>query len=223
MDIVAVAEELLEATPVSVRPTGSSTAFLIDLDDRTVVLKFPAPGRSVLAEAWAYQAASAQGVRVPAVLATRADPEVVAVEFLPGVSLWSDERRGRDNSLVWQRAGEQLRALHEIRVSGFGLLGSDARGFRGRADTWCPFVRSAREEGLGRLVDAGVLDSRAGRRLESRYDEAAADLHSWTDRDFLLPLYLLAFVIRHAVQLAEQGELKDARAHLVETRYERLL
>jgi aminoglycoside phosphotransferase (APT) family kinase protein len=289
MDIVAVAEGMLGISPVGVRPTGSTTAFFVDLDDRTVVLKVPAPGRSVLAEAWAYQAAASQGIRVPAVLATQADPEIVAVEFLAGVSLWSDERRDKDNSFAWRQAGEELRALHEIRVPGFGPLRSDARGFAGHADTWCPFVRSARENGIRKLVDAGAMASPAGRRLEARYDEAATDLHGWSDgrllhgdlegghilvaddryrgiidfdqaqvgdprwdlarvplwdgdvaldalldgygrdtiesadRDLLLPLYLLAFVIRHAVQLTDQGHLADARAHLAQTRYERLL
>lgn len=294
MDIMAEAEELLGVKPAGVRPTSSSTAFLVDLDDRTVVLKYSAPGRSVLAESWAYDAAAAQGVRVPKVLATRGDPELVAVEFLAGVSLWSDERRDKENSFAWRRAGEDLRSLHEIRVPGFGPLVPGplvpgTRGFKGQSDAWCPFVRFAREEGIKKLVDAGVMDSLAGRRLESRYDEAAAELHGtrdgrllhgdmegghvlvagdqylgiidfdhaqvgdprwdlarvplWDgdaaldavldgygtdvigrdDREVILPLYLLAFVIHHAAGFACRGQLSKAREHLAQTRYERLL
>jgi hypothetical protein len=85
---------------VCARPVAAP--FLVDLDDRTVVLKFSAPGRSVLAEAWAYDAAAAQGIRVPRVLAVRPDPELVAVEFLAGVSLWSGGRRDKENSFAWR-------------------------------------------------------------------------------------------------------------------------
>jgi aminoglycoside phosphotransferase len=289
MDIVTTTEDLLGVTPIGVRATGSRNAFFVDLDDRTVVVKFATRGRSVLAEAWAYQTAATQGIRVPRVLAARSDPEVVAVEFLAGVSLWSDERRAEDNSRAWQQVGADLRALHEIRVAGFGPLKSGVDGCTGRSETWCPFVRFAREEGIHKLVDSEVLDSRVGERLESRYDEAVTELHvcsdgrllhgdmegghiliadgqyqgiidfdqaqvgdpRWDlarvplwdgdvaldavldgygrdtlgpgDREVLLPLYLLAFVIHHAAQLADRGQLADARAHLAQAGYKRLL
>ncbi|REF36395.1 phosphotransferase family protein [Thermasporomyces composti] len=289
MDVVAVAERLLGTTPVGVRPTGSDGVYLLDMGTRTVVLKLSTHGHSVLAEARAYQAAAAHDVRVPRVLATGTDPEAMALEFLDGVSLWSEERRDKDNSFAWRRAGEDLRTLHEIRLPGFGPIVPDGRGIAGHADSWCPFVRSAREDGIRTLVDAGVLDSRVGRRLEARYDEAAADLHSWSDgrllhgdlegghilvsgdeylglidfdqaqvgdprwdlarvplwdgvaaldalldgygrdtlgpgdRELLLPLYLLAFVIHHAVRFADEGDVEKARGHLAQTQYERLV
>jgi aminoglycoside phosphotransferase (APT) family kinase protein len=289
MDVMAAAGELLQVTPRGMRPTSSSTTFIVDLDDRAVVLKFSAPGRSVLAEARAYEAAAAHGIRVPEVLAVGADPEVAAIEFLAGSSLWSDERQGRENSCAWRRAGEELRSLHEIRVPGFGPLVPGTNDLTGASDEWCPFVRFAREAGIRRLVDSGVMDSRAGERLESRYDEAAAELNAWTDgrllhgdlegghilvaddqyqgiidfdqaqagdprwdlarvtlwdgdgaldalldgygrdavdrddRNVILPLYLLAFVVHHAVEFADRGELSIARALVAQTRYERLL
>jgi aminoglycoside phosphotransferase len=289
MDIVTTTEDLLGVTPTGVRVTGSSNAFFVDLDDQTVVVKFAAHGRSVLAEAWAYQMAAAQGIRVPKVLATRSDPEVVAVECLAGASLWSDERRGGDNSRAWQQVGADMRALHEINVAGFGPLKSGVGGCTGRSETWSSFVRFAREEGIRKLVDSEVLESRVGGILESRYDEAVTELHRCSDgrllhgdmegghilvadgqyqgiidfdqaqvgdprwdlarvplwdgdvaldavldgygrdtlgpgdREVLLPLYLLAFVIHHAAQFADRGQLADARAHLAQAGYKRLL
>ena len=178
---MGAAEELLEVTPRGVRQTSSSTTFIVDLDDRAVVLKFSAPGRSVLAEARAYEAAAAHGIRVPEVLAVRADPEAAAIQFLAGSSLWSDDRRDTENSFAWRRAGEELRSLHEIRVPGFGPLVPGTHDLMGASDEWCPFVRFARQEGIRKLVDSGVMDSRAGERLESRYDEAAVELNGWTD------------------------------------------
>jgi aminoglycoside phosphotransferase (APT) family kinase protein len=289
MDVVAVAERLLGTTPVGVRPTGNDGVHLVDLRTQTVVLKLSTHGHSVLAEARAYQAAAAHGVRVPRVLASGTDPEAMALEFLDGVSLWSEERRDKDNSFAWRRAGEDLRALHEIRLFGFGPLVLDGHGIAGQADSWCPFIRSAREEGIRQLVDVGVLDSRVGRRLEARYDEVAEELHGWPDgrllhgdlegghilvsddeylglidfdqaqvgdprwdlarvvlwdgepaldalldgygrdtlgpgdRELVLPLYLLAFVIHHAVRFTDEGDLEKARVHLAQVRYERLV
>jgi aminoglycoside phosphotransferase len=289
MDVVAVAEQVLGAAPRVVRPTGQDGVYLLDMRTRTVVLKLSTHGHSVLAEARAYRAAAVHGVRVPRVLATGTDPEAMAVEFLDGFSLWSHERRHKDNSFAWRRAGEDLRALHEIRLPGFGPLVLDGHGIVGQVDTWCPFVQSAREDGIRKLVDAGVLDSRVGRRLEARYDEAAGELHSWSDgrllhgdlegghilvsddeylglidfdqaqvgdprwdlarvplwdgdaaldalldgygrdtlgpgdEELLLPLYLLAFVIHHAVRFADEGDLEKARTHLAQARYERLV
>jgi aminoglycoside phosphotransferase (APT) family kinase protein len=59
--------------------------------------------------------------------------------------------------------------------------------------------------------------------LDALLDGYGRDTIGPGDRDLLLPLYLLAFMIRHAVQLTDQGQLSDARAHLAKTRYERLL
>lgn len=226
---------------------------------------------------------------MPAVLAVRADPECVLVEALPGVSLWRDRRSPDVDPSPWRRAGADLRALHEIRLPGFGPLTWDGRAPRGRDSSWCPYARYAREDGLRRLSDAKVLDPTAARRLEGRYDEAAPlvrgctdgrllhgdlegghiyadagqyqgiidfdqaqagdprwdlariplwdgeraldavldgygrDTLSAGDRELLLPLYLLAFVIHHAVHLVDAGNLDGAREGLTRTRYERLL
>ena len=183
MDIASWSARLLGVDRVHVRPTGSPVAFFVDSPERTVVAKLPSVGRpgSALVEAWAYDAAAASGARTPAVVAVQDDPELVLLEWLPGVSLWSRDRPKDVDAAMWRRAGEDLRALHDIRLPGFGPAIPDGDAIRGEADAWCPFARYTRDEGIRYLVDAGRLEPHQGKRLEDRLDEAAQLLHATTD------------------------------------------
>jgi aminoglycoside phosphotransferase len=183
VDIASWSARLLGADRVHVRPTGSPVAFFVDSPERTVVAKLPSVGRpgSALVEAWAYDAAAASGARTPAVVAVQDDPELVLLECLPGVSLWSRDRPKGVDAAMWRRAGEDLRALHEIRLPGFGPAIPDGDAIRGEADAWCPFARYTRDEGIRYVVDAGLLTPHEGGRLEERLDEAAPRLHATTD------------------------------------------
>lgn len=292
MNISAVVDHLLAEQPLQIRPTSSPAAFMVDLPDRTVVAKLPAPGRpgSALLEAWAYRAAATRGARVPAVLGVSEDPECIVIAALPGHSLWSPERPPNYDRAAWRRAGEDLRAVHEIRRPGFGpLVVGESHEPRGEADKWCPFARFARETGIGRLVDAGYLTVDVARRLETRYDELADAIHDCTDghllhgdlegghihitdagyqgfidfgqahvgdprwdlarirlwdgdpaldallegygadvisraeREHLLPLYLLAFVIHYAARMIDAGTTDGIREHLDRSGYRSLL
>jgi aminoglycoside phosphotransferase len=175
VDVARIAADLLELdAPPAVRPTSSPVAHFLDLPDRTVVAKQAALGRpgSALAEASAYREAVARGVRVPGVLAISEEPELVLLELLPGESLWSRKQREADPP-VWERAGTDLRALHEIRVPGFGPLTLRDGKLQGEAAGWSPFVTFAREQGLARLADLGYLQSDEVEPLQRRYAEAA--------------------------------------------------
>ena len=224
-----------------------------------------------MVEAWAYAECARRGIRTATVLAVSEDPECLILERLRGESL---PRRSSSLSAgersTWARAGEDLRALHEIRLSGFGLLTLDGAGPggepRGEAHRWGPFAEFARTEGIRWLVDGGFLSAYEGERLVRRFEEAQVSfdavaegrlLHSdlgsshifrspagsydgiidfgqaqagdprwdlarvplWDgeealdavldgygretvtkeDREFLLPLYLLALAVHHAV------------------------
>lgn len=289
VDVARLAADLLELdSPPTVRPTGSSVAFFLDLPDLTVVAKLPALGRpgSALAEAWAYRAAAARGVHVPAVLAVSEVPELVLLELLPGVSLWSRKGPVEDTAPAWEQAGADLRALHEIRVPGFGPLVVRDGELRGESGQWPPFVRYAREQGLARMTDLGYVEAAQADRLQQLYERAEplmaysggrllhgdlegghvfvdesdeyqgmldfgqaqagdprwdlARVRLWDgdaalaallrgygrdaltreERDELLPLYLLAFVVHHAANGA--GE-KVSREMLTLCGYRRLL
>lgn len=183
VDVAAWSARLLGVDRVRVRPTGSPVAFFVDAPDRTVVAKLPSAGRPGLAlvEAWAYRAAAGSGVRAPAVVAVQDDPEMVLIERLPGVPLSSRDRPEGVDASMWRHAGEDLRALHDIRLPGFGPAVPDGDAIRGEADAWCPFARYTRDEGIRYLVDVGRLAPHEGRRLEDRLDEAAPVLHATVD------------------------------------------
>ncbi|MET9018422.1 aminoglycoside phosphotransferase family protein [Actinopolymorpha sp. NPDC004070] len=264
---------LLGIEPIRVDRTSSPDAWFADLPDgRRVVAKTPgwlnSPG-SPSVEAWVYAECARRGIRTASVLAVSADPECLVLQRLPGESL---PRRSSSlpagEQAVWARAGEDLRALHEVRLVGFGTLSPRGDGSKpaGKADRWCPFAEFARTEGIRWLVDGGYLPTAQGDRLLARIEEAQAafdevtegrllhgdlmsthifrspdgayeglidfgqaqsgdprwdlarvplwdgaealdavldgygsDVVTKEDREFLLPLYLLSFVVRHAV------------------------
>lgn len=169
-----VVVRLLGVSPLATHRTSSPDAWYADLPDgRCVVVKAPGwrnrPG-STRVEAWAYRACAARGVRVPTVLAASDDPESLVLERLPGIPLPTDPAR-QDREL-WARAGEDLRAVHEIRLPGFGPLVPAAAEPRGEADSWCSLADAAYDDGIPRLVDRGVLTVTEADKLRDRIDEA---------------------------------------------------
>lgn len=172
--------QLLGVEPVRVQRTGSPDAWYVDLPgDRRVVVKRPGwlnrPG-SPRVEAWAYGECRRRGIRVPDVLALSEDPECLIIERLCGQSLAA----GRDtmpmtaaDRAAWACAGEDLRALHQIRMPGFGPLVPGPERPTGEASTWCPFADYACAEGIPWLVDAGFLEPAAAGTLIRLYEDAA--------------------------------------------------
>lgn len=170
---------LLGIEPLTVRRTASPDAWYVDLPgERRVVLKHPGwlnrPG-STLVEAWAYRECERRNVRVPKVLAVSEDPEYLVIERLCGTSLpdRSATMTASDRA-AWVRAGEDLRAIHEVRLAGFGPLLPGPDEPRGEATEWCPFAEHARTEGIRWLADAGFLSTANARGLIRRFDEAEA-------------------------------------------------
>ncbi|MGW5365747.1 phosphotransferase family protein [Actinopolymorpha pittospori] len=176
--VVALVIRLLGSEPSEVRRTSSPDAWFADLSDgRTVVVKGPGwlnrPG-SPRVEAWAYAECAKYGIRTAKVLALSEDPECLIVERLRGEAL---PERGPSMSAadraVWARAGEDLRAIHEIRVRGFGPLVPGPGEPCGEAARWCPFAERARMQGIPWLVDAGFLSTTEADRLLARFEEAS--------------------------------------------------
>jgi aminoglycoside phosphotransferase len=175
-DIASLVAELLGVTPIDVRGTESPDAFFVGLNDRCVVAKLPhyygRPG-SALVEAWAYRELRRRNIRTPQVLAITEQPECLIVERLAGTPLTcrASHLPPADRS-AWARAGEDLRAIHDIRLPGFGPLVLEGPKPRGEAATWCPFADYARTVGIAWLVDAGYLQPKDGDTLIRRFDEA---------------------------------------------------
>lgn len=184
-DVASLVDELLGVTPIGVRGTESPDAFFVDLNDRCVVAKLPLyhgrPG-SALVEAWAYRETRRRDIHTPRVLAVSEQPECLIVEQLAGAPLTCHATGlpPTDRS-VWARAGEDLRAIHEIRLPGFGPLLFGGLEPRGEESTWCPLADNARTVGISWLVDAGFLQPKEGDTLIRRFDEATTTFSSMSD------------------------------------------
>lgn len=171
--------QLLRVDPLGVRKTSSPDAWFVDLpSNQCVVVKRPGwlnrPG-SPRVEAWVYGACERHNIRAPKVLALSEDPECLIIERLRGQPLpLHPAPITASDRVIWARAGEALRALHQIRVPGFGPLVPGPDKPHGEATTWCPFADHARAEGIPWLVDAGFLTVAAADGLTRRYDEAAS-------------------------------------------------
>ena len=128
-------------------------------------------------EAWAYRTCRANGVLVPDVLAASGPDEeldYVATTALAGRALWAKPYlSGASLKRVLRAAGEQLRAMHEIRVEGFGPIvpgvGARPRGGHGR---WCPYVDIAQGQALRELVGSGALSGDEAESIRARLAEA---------------------------------------------------
>lgn len=177
---------LLNATPVDIRRTTSPDAWMVDLAaGRSVVVKRPgwlnragSPG----VEAWAYRECARRGIRTPTVLAYSIDPECLIVESFRGTSLpEATPSMSAGERAIWARAGEDLRAIHAVQLSGFGPLVPRTDEPAGSANHWCPFVDYASAEGIPWLVDEGFLSSRTAELLLRRFEEAMPLINAVTE------------------------------------------
>ena len=179
--VAQLVARLLDVEPLDIRQTTSPDAWFVDLSGgHSVVVKRPGwlnrPG-SPRVEAWAYGECERRGIRAPKVVALSEDPECLIVERLRGyaptahpTSMTASDRA------VHARAGEDLRALHQVPMAGFGPLAPAPDRPHGEATTWCPFVRFARTEGIRWLVDAGFLSVPVADVLDRRFDDAASTI-----------------------------------------------
>jgi aminoglycoside phosphotransferase len=146
-------------------------------DTHTVYVKYGSTaetGGRFGREAWAYRRCRANGVLAPDVLAASQAGEAldyVATLALAGRSLWVPPYlSGGSLKRVLRAAGEQLRALHEIRLDGFGpVVGAPPRGAHAR---WCPVVGIAHGQALPYLVAAGVLSGAEAGSMRTRLADA---------------------------------------------------
>jgi aminoglycoside phosphotransferase len=129
-------------------------------------------------EAWAYRQCRAHGVLAPDVLAASSVGEAldyVATSALPGRALWAKPYLSEASlTRVLRAAGAHLRALHAIRLDGFGpVVGAPPRGAYAR---WCPFVRRAHAQALPYLVGKGVVSGAEADSIRTRFAAAAPAL-----------------------------------------------
>lgn len=187
-DAVRICAELLGVTAITVKTKRAGVTYLTETTEGRVVVKFGRPsGRSSpLVEAWAYGQCQRLGLRAPAVLATQTEPECLITSALPGRSLWK-QPASADHASAWAAAGADLRALHEIRVAGFGPLylkpaGEDPRGV---APSWAPFLDDAVRRGLPYLADHDVIPVATATTLVRRLSDVAADVSGFAEARLL--------------------------------------
>ena len=171
--------EVLHLAPRQIQPVRPHLVRIV-ADKHVVYLKYGTSaetgGRFGL-EAWAYRQCRANGVLAPDVIAASLPGETldyVATSALAGRALWMKPHLSAASlKRILRTAGEQLRALHEIRIDGFGpivpIVGSPPRGEHPR---WCPFVGIARERALSYLVGQGALDENETAALRAQFLDA---------------------------------------------------
>jgi aminoglycoside phosphotransferase (APT) family kinase protein len=175
-----VCREVLRLAPRRIQPVRPHLDRVVT-DRHVLYVKYgrtAATGGRFGREAWAYRRCRANGVRVPEVLAASQAGEAldyVATLALAGRALWvKPQLSGASLTRVLRTAGAHLRALHEIRLDGFGpLVGAPPRGAHAR---WCPFVGIAQAQALPYLVDTGVLSENEAASILTRFVDAAPAL-----------------------------------------------
>ena len=133
-------------------------------------------------EAWALERCRGQGVLVPEVLAASAaddDVDFVAMRPLAGQALEQLKTGGPPTitgdalTPILREAGQQLRAMHEILVDGYGPITGEPP--RGTYPAWCPLIGMARD-GLPYLVEEAVLTTQEAASLDGQLREADASI-----------------------------------------------
>jgi hypothetical protein len=152
-------------------------------DDGVVFIKYgraAETGGKYRLEAWAHEQCRAQGVLVPEPVGAAAphdEVDYVAMLPLAGQALEQLKTGGPATiagdalTPILREAGQQLRAMHEIRVDGYGpITGAPPRGGYTR---WCPFIGLARD-GLPYLVEEAVLTDHEAASLDDQLRDADA-------------------------------------------------
>lgn len=187
-DVMRTCAELLGFDSIKVTTKRARVTYLAETTQGTVVVKFGRPsGRSSpLVEAWAYEQCKKLGLRAPKVLATQANPECIITGALPGRSLWKLPASA-DHATAWAEAGADLRALHDIRLAGFGPLDLDSPGRdpRGTARSWAPFLDDAIRRGLPYLAEHDVIPRAAATTLVRRLSDVAVEVSGFSEARLL--------------------------------------
>lgn len=160
-DVHAVIKRALGASPSRVRsiPTVTGNEVLdVELPTGRVIFKASPLQADIDVESWALAMFHQAGASVPRVLACDLAPldypnAFMIVEKLTGVS---GERLATREAFV--ELGEQLRAVHEVTLGGFGSLERDVNGImRGTQGTWPEGVQETLDWCLGPLAGYGLI------------------------------------------------------------------
>ena len=187
-DDLALTRDILGETPISIeqvlisgRGWAEPYVHRVRTKRHVVYLKHgPASktGGAYALEAWAYGLCREHGVLVPEVVdaaAPGAEFDYIATIELPGASLWSHQLGPTEVRIVLHQAGEQLRAMHEIQLDGYGPITTPGTGNQSR---WCPSIEVAGTENLPYLVDRGGLTAAEADDIQRKLAEAAAHISS---------------------------------------------
>jgi aminoglycoside phosphotransferase (APT) family kinase protein len=187
-DLEHIVHDVLRLTPSRVEPVRTMSGLRVHRvisDEHTVYIKHgrttDTGGRFRL-EAWAQQLCRAKGVLVPEVLAA-SDPgdeiDYMVTAPLAGRALEQLAAAGRPTVTgdalkpILRAAGEQLRAMHEIEVDGFGpIIGTPPRGAYER---WARLLELAREA-VPTIADHGVVNHIDAAAIDAQLAEAQSTL-----------------------------------------------
>jgi aminoglycoside phosphotransferase (APT) family kinase protein len=138
---------------------------------------------AIVLECWAMDAARNAGAPTPRVIALDTSEAIfpgsfALFEHAAGLALAELSRNDATRPGALEQAGRVIRAVHEIRVAGFGWLSdSEYRReglVRGAFDSWSAFARDPALAAIPVLRDAGVIDAPVAASYERSLLDAGA-------------------------------------------------
>ena len=189
-DLEHIVRDVLRLTPTRVEPVRTMSGLRVHRvtsDEHVVYIKHGRTrdtGGKFRLEAWAQQLCRAKGVLVPEVVAS-SDPgdeiDYMVTVPLAGRALEQLATGGRPTVTgdalkpILRAAGEQLRAMHDIELDGFGpIIGAPPRG---AYDQWSRLFDLAREA-VPSLADHGVLNTHDADAVDAQLAQAHAAVRS---------------------------------------------
>ncbi len=157
----------------------AAVVYRITFPDETLLFKADAQRRAgrVVMEAWACDRVRQAGAPAPKVLALDLDRDVYPNHFAlltepPGVPLATVPNRFER---LLPAAGEMLALVHEITVTGFGLLDDQSHLATGRGhgvfDSWDAFLDATVEDALTNLAGSGLASPGFVDEVRARLDK----------------------------------------------------
>ncbi len=161
---------------------GEANVFDAVVGGRRVVVKDQPQPRLVDVEVWGMERFVSFGMRVPALVAVDTSCDVhprafFVMEYVEGVPLTA---LAAGDALY--ELGRQLRAVHEVPVQGYGLIGGGGTPGVGVSSSWSDATRGYLEWGLQGLERNQWIDEQSADRVRGFFDAYEADLDTCPPR-----------------------------------------
>ena len=200
-----------------------------------VIVRITSGRNTFPVECWAYQEYERLGVPVPRIIAYREDPRAIGyptmiLSQLSGQPLALFDTQTGTNEKVYYEFGRVVRAMHELKVQGFGSLLVDEDGVTGYDTSWqkalarLPFSITVHHLCQHRLIDEAeeeMLIANLNSLDDVRLDQAVFIHHDLNKHNVLVEDGRIAGVLDPANGYAGDPRLDIAIAYFWQARWQR--